>query len=280
MVQNLSEKITLADGNQIPGFCFGCYNSFGDEIADAVRMAVENGYRYIDSATFYGNEDAVGKGIAECGVDHSELFVLSKTWPNAYDKVEQSVMNNLKNLRVEYLDAMLLHWPGTDETARLHAFEQGLKLKEKGMIRSMGVSNFQMDQLERLYEEFGIWPVINELELHPNYQQRELAAFCRERNIQLIAYSPIARGAYVDNQELLAIASRYGKSTAQVVLRWHTQKGIIPIPKSSHENRIRENADIFDFVLTDDELAAVDALECNGRMGQDPYKFPPAELMK
>ena len=182
MVQNLSEKITLADGNQIPGFGFGCYNSFGDEIADAVRMAVENGYRYIDSATFYGNEDAVGKGIAECGVAHSELFVLSKTWPNAYDRVEQSVMNNLKNLRVEYLDAMLLHWPGTDENARLHAFEQGLRLKEKGVIRSMGVSNFQMDQLERLYEEFGIWPVINELELHPNYQQRELAAFCREGN--------------------------------------------------------------------------------------------------
>lgn len=279
MIQSLTEKITLNDGNQIPGFGFGCYNAFGAEISNAVRMAVENGYRYIDSATFYKNEDAVGQGLADSGVSHDELFILSKTWPAAFEQVEASVQANLKNLRVDYLDAMLLHWPGQSEVARLHAVEQSLRLQEKGLIKSFGVSNFQMEQIEKLHDEFGIWPAINELELHPAYQQAELVSYCKEQGIQVIAYSPIARGAYVDRAEVLEIAKKYGKSASQVVLRWHTQKGHIPIPKSSHLERIRENADVFDFCLTEEEMAAMNALECNGRMGKDPYSFPPADLV-
>ncbi len=279
MVNSLTDKITLLDGNKIPGFGFGCYNAYGEEMANAVRMAIEAGYRYIDSATFYHNEDAVGEGLSTAGVSHDELFVLSKTWPNAYSNVEGSVMENLKNLKVEYLDAMLLHWPWMDEALRLSAYEQGLKLREKGLIKTMGVSNFQIEQLEKLYEEFGEWPAINELEIHPHYQQRELVEFCKSKGIQIIAYSPIARGRYTDNAELLEIAKKYEKSTAQLILRWHTQNGIIPIPKSSHRERIIENADIFDFALSKEEMAAIDALDCNGRMGKDPYHFPTAEQM-
>lgn len=188
MIQSLSERITLNDGNTIPGYGFGCYNAFGEEIANAVRMALENGYRYIDSATFYKNEDAVGQGIADAGIDREEIFILSKTWPAAFDQVEASVAANLKNLRVEYLDAMLLHWPGISETARMHAVEQSLRLQEKGLIKSFGVSNFQLDQLEKLHDEFEIWPAINELELHPAYQQTELVSYCQKQG-----FSPVKK---------------------------------------------------------------------------------------
>ncbi|MDD6213552.1 MAG: aldo/keto reductase [Clostridiales bacterium] len=265
------EKWMLRDGNQIPKMGFGCYNAFGEEITRAVMKAVELGYRYIDSAAKYQNEEAVGEGIAHCGISREEVFVLSKVWPSFYDNVEESFMKTMKDLQLEYLDAFILHWPGTDEARRLRAYEQLLKIQEKGVIRTVGVSNFQPDQLEVIKEQFGEYPALNQLECHPSYQQREKVEYCRQRGIQVIAYSPLNRTADLQNDTVQRIAAKYGKTAGQAVLRWHLEKGQIPIPKSSNPKRIQENLDILDFSLSEQEIAEIDALESGIRSGLDPF---------
>lgn len=274
MMDALNQQLKLLDGNSMPNYGFGCFNGFGEEMSQAIRTALDMGYRYIDSASRYENEDAVGLGIARSNLPREELFLLSKVWPTEYHCFEDSVVKTLHDLRVDYLDCLLLHWPSTDESLRLHAYEEALRLREKGLFKSLGVSNFQTEQIDQLKEKFGVYPVINEIELHPAYQQRELCGYCRERGIQLIAYSPLSRGAYTQHPQMTAIGARYGKSANQVVLRWHVQKGIVPIPKSVKAERIRANLEVFDFALTDEEMAFIDALECNGRTGHDPYQFP------
>lgn len=264
------KKLTLNDGNQIPCMGFGCYNAFGDEIVHAICHAVEAGYRYIDSAAKYGNETSVGDAIAQAGVSREKLFILSKAWPSSYDDLEAAAMQTLKDLKVEYLDAYLLHWPGLDETRRLKAYEQLLKLKEKGICRTAATSNFLPDQLDVVAREFGAYPPINELERHPSYQQRSMTDFCKNNGIQTVAYSPINRSNDLRGDTVRAIAEKYGKTPGQVVLRWHLEGDYLPIPKSSNPARIRENIDIFDFSLTKEEVEAIDALECGARSGLDP----------
>ena len=266
--------LPLLDGNSMPGYGFGCFNAFGEEMSHAIETALRVGYRYIDSASAYRNEDAVGKGLARSGLPREEIFLLSKVWPTEYSCFEDAVAKSLKDLQVEHLDCLLLHWPSTDEALRLRAYETALRLQEKGLFKSLGVSNFQTEQIDRLKDTFGSYPVINEIELHPAYQQRALCQYCRDRGIQVVAYSPLSRGAYTQHPQLTAIGQAYGKSANQVVLRWHVQKGIIPIPKSVKEERIRANLEIFNFTLTEEEMACIDALECNGRTGHDPYEFP------
>lgn len=270
----LNQQIRLLDGNSMPNYGFGCFNGFGEEMSNAVRMALDMGYRYIDSAPRYQNEDAVGEGIARSGLSREEVFILSKVWPTEYHCFEDSVAKTLKDLRVDYLDCLLLHWPSTDEALRLHAYEEALRLQQKGWFKSLGVSNFQTEQLDQLKEKFGGYPVMNEIELHPAYQQPALVRYCEEREIRLVAYSPLARGRYTQHEGLTAIGAKYGKSANQVLLRWHVQRGFIPIPKSVKEERVRTNLEVFDFVLTAEEMAVIDALECNGRTGYDPYVFP------
>ena len=272
-MSGLTDRRPLLDGREIPVFGFGCYNSFGEEITRAVAAAVETGYRYIDSAARYGNEEAVGAALRQFAGMREELFVLSKVWPTSYDAVEESVETSLKQLGVEYLDAMLLHWPGTDEARRLRAYEKLLGLQEKGLIRTVGVSNFQWDQVEALRQQFGSYPAINELEIQPAYQQSELQARCEEKGIVRIAYSPIGRGRYQKDETVLSIGQKYGKTPSQVVLRWHLQRGTVPIPKSGHPARIRENGNVFDFVLTQEEMEQINRLETGVRSGLDPLTF-------
>ena len=267
------EFLKLRDGHQIPCMGYGCYNAFGEEMSRGIISAVERGYRYIDSAAKYGNEPAVGEGIASCGVAREELFVLSKAWPASYENVEAAAMQTMKDLKVEYLDAYLLHWPGTDETRRLKAYEQLLRLQEKEICRIGAVSNFQIDQLQVLEKEFGAFPVINEMELHPTHQQKAIRSFCVDNGIQTIAYSPINRSKDLTDPAVIAMAEKYGKTPAQVVLRWHVQKDQIPIPKSANPDRILQNISIFDFALNEEELAAIDAMDCGARSGLDPLTF-------
>ncbi|MCD8011506.1 MAG: aldo/keto reductase [Lachnospiraceae bacterium] len=267
------EMFTLRDGNQIPCMGFGCYNAFGEEIRQAVMAAVEAGYRYIDSAEKYGNEEDVGKAIAHCSAPREELRVLSKVWPTSYDDPEGALTRSMKALQVEYLDYYLIHWPGTDEARRLKAYEKLLSLRERGLIRTVGVSNFQIDQLEKVKEEFGDYPAINEIERHPSYQQRELGEWCREKGIRTISYSPINRSADLTNDTVQGLAEKYGKTPAQVVLRWHVEKQQLPIPKSGNLQRIRENVDVFEFSLQPEEVSAIDALERGARSGLDPRTF-------
>lgn len=268
----MDDRIQLADGG-IPRIGFGCYNAFGEEMKDAIRWAVECGYRYIDSAACYKNEAEVGESLQNCGVAREELFILSKVWPTDYDNVEKAAMRTMRDLRIEYLDCYLLHWPTTDEARRMQAYEQLLKLKERGICKTAAVSNFLPAHMEALHREFGHYPVLNELEIHPRFQQRDAIRYMQEKNIQMIAYTPIDRGAYLNNAAILQIAQEHGKTPNQIVLRWHLQKGHIPIPKSSNQGRIRENISLFDFALTEREMQAVDALEVGARRGNDPLVY-------
>lgn len=270
---NKNSKIKLFDGNCIPYFGLGCYNAFGDEMTQAVRWALEVGYRYIDSASCYKNEAAVGNALRDSKISRDDLFILSKVWPADYDDVEQSLVKTMKDLQVDYLDCYLLHWPTTDSTRRLHAYEQLLSLHEKGLFEVAGVSNFLPEHLEEIYKNFGCYPPLNELEVHPCFQQSEAAAYHQSKRIQLISYTPTGRGAYLNNDVILDIASAHNKSPNQAVLRWHIQKKLIPIPKSSNYNRINDNINIFDFELTPEEMARIDALECGQRRGNNPLIY-------
>ena len=265
--------LALLDGTEIPRYGFGCYASYGHEVAQAVTWALERGYRYIDSAAMYANEKDVGEGIKRAGIDRGEVYVLSKVWPKDYEAAAGSAQQSLRDLGVDYLDCCLLHWPGTEERRRLSAYEQLLRLKDQGSIRSVAVSNFQVDQLERMKEVFGAYPPINQIELHPAFQQRELRQFCLDRGIALVAYSPIKRGAFMGDPRILSIGKKYGKTANQVVLRWHLERDQIPIPKSSHYDRIQENFDVFDFSLTPEEIKLINSLECGGRRGNDPLTY-------
>ncbi len=267
-------NITLSDGNAIPCMGFGCYNGFGDEMVRAVSTALEEGYSYIDSAEAYKNEELVGEGLRPHLARREELFILSKAWPTSFADLESACTASLKKLGTDYLDGYLLHWPWLDEALRLKAYEQLLKLQEKGLVRTIGVSNFLTSQMEKIKEEFGAWPTLYEIECHPSYQQRAFIDWCRERDIQTIAYSPINRSADLGAPVLQELAEKYGKTPGQIVLNWHIAHDQIPIPKSVHADRIRENIQVFDFALTPEEMALIDALEAGKKSGQDPLVFP------
>ncbi len=267
------ESYTLSDGNQIPCMGFGCYNAYGDEIRRAVEEAAYDGYRYFDAAWRYENEKDVGEALQDSRVDRDELFVLSKAWPTTYGHIKDIFYGSLKDLRVDYLDAYLLHWPGTDETGRLRAYERLLDLQIQGLIKTVGVSNFLEDQLEQIRTEFGSYPALNEIEIHPSFQQKDLVNWCRDRGIQVIAYRPINRQLDLDSETIRQIGEKYGKTPAQVVLRWHIQEQHVPIPKSSNSDRIFENIDLFDFTLDEQELSSIDDLENGAQEGDDPRTF-------
>ena len=266
------KKIRLSDGNEIPCMGFGCFNGFGDEIAKAVEIAVRCGYPYVDSAANYRNEPEVGRGLAAAGDD--SVYVLTKIWPTYFDDPEVSFDRSRRDLGREVLDACLLHWPGTKDDRRLHAWETLLKLKEQGKVRSIGVSNFHPWQMEQIKTEFGTYPAIDQIECHPTFREAERIAWCRERGITTVAYSPLNRVDDLENDTVRSIAAAHGRSAAQVVIRWHLQHDQIPIPKSTHEERIRANLDVFDFELTPEEMAAIDGLESGRQRGNDPDKFP------
>lgn len=272
-MENHSAVWKLRDGNEIPALGFGNYNSFGKEEEDAVGYALEAGYRYIDSAACYRNEAEVGRAWKRSGVAREEMYLLSKLWPSDYERAEEALQKTLRELQAEYLDAYLLHWPGTEESRRLRAYEQVLRLQEKGLIRSVGVSNFQPDQMEKLKDTFGDYPILNQMECHPSFQQKEISDYCKARGIQVIDYRPLNRGAYGEDPRVKQIAERRQKSISQIVLRWHVEKRQIPIPKSSNQARIRENSEIFDFSLTPEEIRVIDGLETGVRAGSDPFTY-------
>lgn len=260
----------LPDGARLPRYGFGCYASGGGDMARLVACALETGYRYLDSAAKYGNEAEVGRGIRDSGLSREQVYLLSKVWPTDFDRAAASVEQSLRALDTGYLDCCLLHWPGTGRDRRFAAWEELLNLRERGLIRSVGVSNFLPEQLEELEAAFGVTPVLNQVELHPLYQQKEMRAFCAKKGMAVVAYSPLKRGVFLQNRDLTAMGEKYGKNPGQIVLRWHLQSGQIPIPNSSRPERIRENFDIFDFALTPEEMACIDAMDCGSNRGKDP----------
>ncbi|MFP7736790.1 aldo/keto reductase [Priestia aryabhattai] len=278
MMKNLQDTVTLYNGVKMPGFGLGVFKvEEGPELVNAVKVAIKHGYRSIDTAAIYGNEEGVGQGICEglkeAGISRENVFVTSKVW-NAdlgYDATIAAYETSLKKLGLDYLDLYLIHWPVEEKYKE--AWKALETLYKEGKVKAIGVSNFQVHHLKDLMEDAEIKPVINQVEYHPRLTQKELQAFCEKHHIQLEAWSPLMQGELLDNEVLTEIANKHNKSVAQVILRWDVQNGIITIPKSTKEHRIVENASIFDFELTKEEIERIDELNQNHRVGPDPDNF-------
>jgi 2,5-diketo-D-gluconate reductase A len=271
--------IELNDGNRIPQLGFGVFQIDPSETAEAVTTAIDTGYRHIDTAEMYGNEAEVGEAIAAAPVDYDDVFVTSKL-NNGYhepDDAKRAFDETLEKLGHDYVDLFLIHWPlptlyDGDFVSTWKVLEE---FKADGRARSIGVSNFQIEHLQRLANEADVVPAVNQIEVHPYFVNADVRAYGQEHGIVTEAWSPIAQGAVLDDEAISEIAERVGRTPAQVVLRWHVQHGHIVFPKSVTPERIRENIELFDFELTDDHMQAIDALDRGeeGRTGPNPDRF-------
>ncbi|MFJ3670187.1 aldo/keto reductase [Streptomyces sp. NPDC090106] len=264
--------ITLNNGIEIPQLGFGVFQVPDAETTAAVASALEAGYRSIDTAAIYGNEAGVGQALAESGIAREDLFVTTKLWnaDQGHDATLKAFDASLAKLGLDHVDLYLIHWPTPARDLYRESWRAIETLVADGRVRAAGVSNFQPAHLRRLLDDSALVPAVNQIELHPGLQQAELRALHAELGIVTEAWSPLAQGAVLGEPALTAIAARHGKSPAQVVLRWHLQLGNVVIPKSVTPARIRENADVFDFALGDDEMAAIAALDRGLRTGPDP----------
>lgn len=273
---SFNEKIILNDGRQMPLLGLGVYKAVGEnEVEQAIADAADAGYRLIDTASVYKNEDGVGRGIKALTIPREELFVTTKIWNTAQriGDVEDTFNRSLERLGLDYVDLYLIHWPVPGcYTDTWKALE---KLQTQGRVKSIGVSNFHIHDLEMLKKASDVVPAVNQVEFHPLFNQPELLSYCRENNIAVQAYAPLARGAYLHSQLLLEIGRKYQKTTAQIGLRWAVQQGISVIPKSVHKERIRENAEIFDFSLTREEMDAITAMDAHQRTAGIPEDMIP-----
>jgi 2,5-diketo-D-gluconate reductase A len=268
--------IALNDGRSMPQLGFGVWQVPNHEATAIVREALDAGYRSIDTAAIYGNEEGVGEALRATSVPREDLFITTKLWNNnhGYEAALGAFSQSLDKLKLEFVDLYLIHWPVAGSTAYLDAWRALIKLKESGKVKSIGVSNFQVEHLQRLESETGVMPAVNQIELHPRLQQKELRAFHAEHNIATEAWSPLGQGTLLADDALTEIARKHGKTSAQVILRWHLDNGIIAIPKSATASRIRENIDVFDFTLDADDLQAIGSLDDRaGRIGPDPEFF-------
>jgi diketogulonate reductase-like aldo/keto reductase len=264
------------NGREVPQLGFGVFQVPPDEVVDPVRTAIEAGYRLIDTAAMYGNEEGVGKAIADSGVPRDELFITTKlnNPDHGYDAALAAFDTSMAKLGLDVLDLYLIHWPLPKRNDYVETWKAFEKLYADGRVRSIGVSNFHSNHLNRLFAETDVKPVMNQIELHPGLPQTELRRFHADNEMLTEAWSPIGQGqGLLDDPTLASIADRVGKSPAQVVLRWHIQHGIVVIPKSVTPSRIKENLDVFDFELADEDMAALSDLSGPGRVGPDPDTF-------
>jgi methylglyoxal/glyoxal reductase len=277
-MNNLQQTTTLNNGVKMPWFGIGVFKvEEGPELVNAVKFAIKHGYRSIDTAAIYGNEESVGQaiqeGLQETGITREELFVTSKVW-NAdlgYESTITAYESSLKKLGLDYLDLYLIHWPVVGKYKE--AWRALETLYKEGKVKAIGVSNFQVHHLEELMKDAQVKPMINQVEYHPRLTQKVVKAFCQKHGIQLEAWSPLMQGQLLDNPLLQTIATKYNKSIAQVILRWDLQNGVVTIPKSTKEHRIVENANIFDFELTQEEIEQITSMNQNHRVGPDPDNF-------
>lgn len=274
MPKNIFEKVTLHNGVEMPVFGLGVYKiEEGQQIENTIKTALNLGYRLIDTAAFYQNEEGVGKAIKNSGIPREELFITTKVWNSdqGYESTLQAFENSLAKLGLDYLDLYLVHWPVKGKY--LETWRALENLYEQGRVKAIGVSNFQVHHLKDLFEHGSQKPVVNQVELHPFLAQEELRRFCQIHDIKVEAWSPLSRGRFLDEPALKEIAANYKKTPAQVILRWHLQNEVIAIPKSITPSRLEENAAIFDFELTPEEIAGINLLNRNERFGADPDDF-------
>ncbi|HJX78656.1 aldo/keto reductase [Glutamicibacter sp.] len=267
--------VTLNNGVEMPQVGFGVFQVPNEETTAAVASALKAGYRSIDTAAIYGNEEGVGQALAESGIARDELFITSKLWISEMG-CEQTIAgldSSLRRLGLEYLDLFLIHWPAPAKDLYVETWRALEKLYADKKIRAIGVSNFQPAHLTKLIAEGSIVPAVNQVELHPALQNREVIAANAEHGVVTEAWSPLAQGAMLTDETILAIAETHKVTAAQVILRWHLQQGRVIIPKSVTESRIIANLELFGFELTGEELGSIDALDRDGRTGPNPETF-------
>ncbi|GAA2066917.1 aldo/keto reductase [Leifsonia soli] len=273
MVANANTPLlTLNNGTTIPQLGFGVFKVDPDETTRIVTDALEVGYRHIDTAAIYGNEEGVGAAIASSGIPRDELFVTTKLWNDRQTDAEAAFDESLGKLGLDYVDLYLIHWPTPQKDTFVQAWTSLEKIYASGRAKAIGVSNFLVPHLEKLLANTDVVPAVNQIELHPAHQQPEVTAFSREHGIAIEAWGPLGQGKYplFETPEVSQAAEAHGKTPAQVVIRWHLQTGNIVFPKSNSRSRMAENFDVFDFELTSDEIAAISSLEREGRVGAHP----------
>lgn len=257
----MSQRVRLlSSGISVPSIGFGTYK-LGDnhKTKDLIRYALETGYRQIDAASFYGNEIGVGEGIKASNIKRNEIFLATKLWNDnhGYENTMKAFNESLEKLQVDYIDLYLIHWPNKLNNETWKAFEE---LYKKGKVRAIGVCNFKIEHLEDLRKSAEIMPMVNQIELHPLSSKNDMLSYCNKNNIQLVAWSPIMRGKLLSNEIMIELSKKHKKTIAEVILRWHIQRGVIPIPKSSNKERIKENFDIFDFKLSNEDMNYINSL--------------------
>lgn len=270
---SLTDKVTLHNGVGIPQVGLGVYKVGDEEVYKTVLSALEAGYRHIDTASFYENEEGVGQAIKDSGIPREDLFITSKVWNDeqGFTNGLEAFYRSLERLGLDYLDLYLVHWP---VPAKYKDTWRALeKVYEEKKVRAIGVSNFLPHHLDDLLRSAEVKPMINQIELHPRLSQEETRLYCRETNITVEAWAPLGKGEYLDDPVLQEIAANHNKTAAQVILRWELQHGIVIIPKSTRPERQKENADIFDFSLTDEEMKKIDGLNADERKGPHPDTF-------
>lgn len=278
MENNTIPEITLNDGYKMAEIQFGTFEIRGGEGVQQTLAAIKDGYRGLDTATNYDNEGMVGEAIRRSGIPRSEFFVTSKLPGkyHKYDEATKAIQESLYRLGLDYLDLYLIHWPLPKRNHYVEAFQAMIDAKKRGLIRSIGVSNFEPEHLDRLINETGVTPAVNQIEVHPYWNNERMLEADKERGIVTEAWSPLGRGSASLKEPIIQkLAKKYNKNVGQIILKWHNQRGIIPVPRSTNLVHQRANKDIFDFKLTEEEMSAINALtKPEGRVdGQDPKVY-------
>ncbi|MFP4368594.1 MAG: aldo/keto reductase [Candidatus Kapaibacterium sp.] len=271
----INHKYKMNNGRKIPAFGLGTYKMQTDrQTYNAVSYALEIGYRHFDTAAMYQNEEEVGKAVNDSDVDRQDVFITTKVWntDQGYNNTLKAFSKSLEKLKTDYVDLYLIHWPEPDK--RLETWKALMKLYEEGKAKAIGVSNFTINHLEELIDEYDFTPAVNQVEFSPFLYQKDLLNYCRERNIILEAYSPLTRGKKFGHTLLKELADKYQKTAAQILIRWALQHELVVIPKSSHKNRIMENADVFNFNIEDDDMDRMDNIRESFRIAWDPTGTP------
>jgi 2,5-diketo-D-gluconate reductase A len=268
-------NLRFNDDNSIPQLGFGVFQIPPEDTAEAVQHALKTGYRLVDTAAAYNNEQGVGEGLARSGLDRGEVFVTTKLWNDdqGHSEALRAFDRSLDRLGFEYVDLYLIHWPAPARGRYVETWQALCELKREGRARSIGVSNFMVEHLEAIIDATGVVPALNQIELHPRFQQRELRAFHSEHDILTEAWSPLGQGSALDDRSIKEIASNHDRSPAQIVLRWHLQLGNVVIPKSATPGRIEQNFSILDFELSDEEMGVLAQLDTSERIGPNPATF-------